>query len=108
VITIAAFVIRNFGMKIHIWPYFIFLFYTAKKILRYSITMKGFSSIVRSKYVFLLFLIFLCGFIYLGVAPAREGVDMGALGWSMIIIVPALIAFLAWNMGFFGATSQGY
>ena len=71
--------------------------------------MKGYSSIVRSKYLFLLFLIFLCGFIYLGVAPAREGViDMGAVGYSMIIIVTILLGLIAWNMEFFGATNQGY
>ena len=70
--------------------------------------MKGFSSIVRSKYLFLLFLILLCGFIYLGVAPAKEGIDMGTVGYSMIFIVPILLGLIAWNMGFFGATNQGY
>jgi quinol-cytochrome oxidoreductase complex cytochrome b subunit len=55
--------------------------------------MKRFSSIVRSKYVFLLFLIFLCGFIYLGVAPAREGMEAGYI--IAIIIGIAVVVFVA-------------
>jgi uncharacterized membrane protein YagU involved in acid resistance len=61
--------------------------------------MKGLSGIVRSRHVFLLLLIFLCGFVYLNFAPVREGAGL-SVGAIFGIVIACIVGVIVLPMLF--------